>query len=218
MSVFKKIIPFVGIFAMLFLPVSSAQAAGVYTGSTSYWDQLLLGMVHGTSSIPLIGDAVQGIAGGLAGGVCSSSSDGLHHTSAISNDKVYEDSTGYFSFGTCAYCGDRFKVYGADLASAYETQVSELPATGVTSSGALIWEPYYSFSGAGSYGYSYSKFNNVAVGYVFSEEVPFVAPGLNGSSTEYMLDADQKAIVGTSTTSIFVSGYKITLSAPVSGS
>ena len=146
MSVFKKIIPFVGIFAMLFLPVSSAQAAGVYTGSTSYWDQLLLGMVHGTSSIPLIGDAVQGIAGGLAGGVCSSSSDGLHYTSAISDDKVYEDSTGYFSFGTCAYCGDRFKVYGADLASAYETQVAELPATSVGSDGYLYWVPNYMYS------------------------------------------------------------------------
>lgn len=100
-----------------------------------------MGMVHGTSSIPVLGDAVQGIAGGLAGGVCSSSLDGLHHTSAISDDKVYEDSTGYFSFGTCTYCGDRFKVYGGDLESAYETQVAELPAMGVTSSGGLLYNP-----------------------------------------------------------------------------
>lgn len=100
-----------------------------------------MGMVHGTSSIPVLGDAVQGIAGGLAGGVCSSSLDGLHHTSAISDDKVYEDSTGYFSFGTCTYCGDRFKVYGGDLETAYETQVADLPATGVTSSGTLLFNP-----------------------------------------------------------------------------
>ena len=137
----KKIIPFICAFAILFLSVPPAQASGSYTGSTSYWDQLLLGMVHGTSSIPVLGDALQGIAGGLAGGVCSSSSDGLHHTSAISDDKIYEDSTGYFSFGTCTYCGDRFKVYGGDLESAYETQVAELANTTVRSGDSLRCYP-----------------------------------------------------------------------------
>lgn len=127
MSIFKRsILLFFNFLIVLSLFVGSACAAESYTGSTTFWDQMLLGLVHGTDSMPFLGDVVQGIAGAFGGGVCSGSSDGLHHSNSVSGDKVYEDSTGSFAYGTCTYCGDRFKIYSKDLEVAYNAGVSTI--------------------------------------------------------------------------------------------
>ena len=130
-----------GIFLLVPLAPSAA-ASGSYIGSTTYWDQFLLTIVHSTSGIPFLGQGVQSIAGALGGGVCSGSEDALHHATALSDDKVYEDNTGMYSYGTCIYCGARFKVYSDDFADAYDDAVHELSVTGVTSSGDLMWIVY----------------------------------------------------------------------------
>ena len=112
---------------LLLVPLApSAAASGSYIGSTTYWDQFLLTIVHSTSGIPFLGQGVQSIAGALGGGVCSGSEDALHHATALSDDKVYEDNTGMYSYGTCIYCGARFKVYGADLQQAYDSYVEKI--------------------------------------------------------------------------------------------
>lgn len=112
---------------LLLVPLApSAAASGSYIGSTTYWDQFLLTIVHSTSGIPFLGQGVQSIAGALGGGVCSGSEDALHHATALSDDNVYEDNTGMYSYGTCIYCGARFKVYSDDVAGAYGDYVDSI--------------------------------------------------------------------------------------------
>lgn len=126
---------------LLLVPLApSAAASGSYIGSTTYWDQFLLTIVHSTSGIPFLGQGVQSIAGALGGGVCSGSENALHHATALSDDKVYEDNTGMYSYGTCIYCGARFKVYSDDFADAYDDAVHELPGSSITSDGNFIWQ------------------------------------------------------------------------------
>ena len=112
-----------------------------YYNTTGYFDRLLLGIVHGTSSIPLVGDAVQGIAGGLVGDICSGSDDGLHHATEFVDGTLHQKDGLNYALGICLYCGKRFEIYGADVKTAYDNYVETLPATGYTSTGGLIWYP-----------------------------------------------------------------------------
>lgn len=79
MSCLKKRLISIFVCLLILCSWSMPVSAEDYYNTTGYFDQLLLGIVHGTSSIPLVGDAVQGIAGGLVGDICSGSDDGLHH-------------------------------------------------------------------------------------------------------------------------------------------
>lgn len=71
--------------------------------------------------------------------VCPESEDGYHHANSYQKD--LED--GYFTC-ICSYCGREFTAYESDLKQSYQDQVSDLPATGITSSGKLLWQPTFS--------------------------------------------------------------------------
>lgn len=87
------------------------------------------------SGVPILKEFL----GYTAGLVCPESDDGYHHASSYEVDRE----SGYYNC-ICDVCGWPFLAYETDLQQAYETQVSELPATGVTSSGGLIWRPRWS--------------------------------------------------------------------------
>lgn len=136
-----------------------------YYNITGYFDRLLLGIVHGTSSIPLVGDAVQGIAGGLVGDICSGSDDGLHHATEFVDGTLHQKDGLNYALGICLYCGKRFEIYGADVKTAYDNYVETLPAPGYTSDGSLqcslvhdyFWFRYYAGSSDTRYGCEHSK-------------------------------------------------------------
>ena len=130
MNNIKKSLISVLVCSIVFLLCGQPVFAEDYYNSTGYFDCLLLGVVHGTSSIPLIGDAVQGIAGGLFGGICSGSDDGLHHATEFVDGTLRQKDGLNYALGICSYCGNRFEIYGADVKAAYDDYVSELPDTG----------------------------------------------------------------------------------------
>lgn len=70
----------------------------------------------------------------------------------------------------CEYCGKSAGEVGAD---AYQQQVSDLPATGYTSSGNLIWQPTIS---------------DLVDGQVFISSKPFVLPMTRGSNPKNTYD------------------------------
>lgn len=84
------------------------------------------------SGVPILKEFL----GYTAGLVCPESDDGYHHASSYEVDRE----SGYYNC-ICDVCGWPFLAYETDLQQAYETQVSELPATGVTSSGGLLYNP-----------------------------------------------------------------------------
>ena len=118
-----------------------------YYNTTGYFDRLLLGIVHGTSSIPLVGDAVQGIAGGLVGDICSGSDDGLHHATEFVDGTLHQKDGLNYALGICLYCGKRFEIYGADVKTAYNDYVETLPAPSYTSDGSITWSPKIEYWG-----------------------------------------------------------------------
>ena len=101
------------------------------------------------SGVPILKEFL----GYTAGLVCPESDDGYHHASSYEVDRE----SGYYNC-ICDVCGWPFLAYETDLQQAYETQVSELPATGVTSSGGLLFNPLdyldyvrFQFGGTQSY-------------------------------------------------------------------
>ena len=125
------------------------------------------------SGVPILKEFL----GYTAGLVCPESDDGYHHASSYEVDRE----SGYYNC-ICDVCGWPFLAYETDLQQAYETQVSELPATGVTSSGDLLVVLYPSYmsvqftSGRDDY-YSYSpsstltsdSFNFTDIDIIFNE-------------------------------------------------
>lgn len=117
--------------------------------SANFWESQLLGLLSTTSDIPVVGGLVQGLGGCLYGGICSLSSDGFHHADTPQRVSDYRKGFGNSvssatAYCVCKYCGEEFDVVITedDLSSAYDSQVAELPATGVTSSGNLLVNPF----------------------------------------------------------------------------
>lgn len=127
------------------VPFSSAVSSD-YTGAvTGWWDKILYTWVKGASSIPLIGgiygDYAQDVSGFFCKEVCADSPDAVHHASSVDDTEVHGSSDGNFTYATCIYCKQRFKVYASDIQQSYETQVQALPGNSFTSDGNMVWSP-----------------------------------------------------------------------------
>ena len=81
------------------------------------------------SGVPILKEFL----GYTAGLVCPESDDGYHHASSYEVDRE----SGYYNC-ICDVCGWPFLAYETDLQQAYETQVSELPITTVSSYGPSL--------------------------------------------------------------------------------
>ena len=66
------------------------------------------------------------------GFVCPETDDGYHRASSYLKEGIDIDGLPYFSC-ICDYCGQEFTAHEVDLKQSYESQVSELPATEITS-------------------------------------------------------------------------------------
>ena len=84
------------------------------------------------------------------GMVCPNTEDGYHRATSYEEYKKPLIGDPYYSC-ICEHCGHTFKAYETDLKQSYETQVSEMPATGYNSEGRLIWNPFADFDGTGKY-------------------------------------------------------------------
>lgn len=114
-----------------------SDAAGYVVGQ--FWD-----MMTG-KEYDMYFDYWKNFVGYLAGEECPSSPDKYHHGNVpVGGIGVFgsggTDDNGKFVWHTCDYCGEQFKVYASDLQQSYDAQVEELPATGYTSTGSLIWQ------------------------------------------------------------------------------
>ena len=86
-----------------------------------------------------VGGAFQRVYGYSAGLACPNSEDNFHYA----NDYLSwsKDENGAIIYTCqCAGCGATFTAYESDLKQSYDDQVAELPATGITSAGRLIWQ------------------------------------------------------------------------------
>jgi len=195
--------------AVVLCPWLPPATAADYNNRTGVFDHLL-GLVQGTSSIPLAGDAVQGIVGGAFGGVCSGSDDGLHHAKSFVGGTLQNRNGVNYARAICSYCGTEFEVYGADVSTAYTDYVETLPATGYNSAGRLMWQPSAS---AVTFTERYHNFltNLMTVPFssIPSDGIGFLETGngLTGSVTGS----------GSTLTYIWI-GFKGSFSVPVSGS
>ena len=79
------------------------------------------------------------------GTVCELSDDHWHHADESDYVKVSEGKDGTYGVrAKCKYCHKEFAVGGLtadDLSSKYNDYVSNLPASGYTSAGGLLWQP-----------------------------------------------------------------------------
>lgn len=129
------------IFSLL-LPVQGLAAGTDYKQQSDFWT-----WIAGKNSI------LQDLIGYTSGAVCPKSEDGYHHASSY----VKNNEDGYYTC-ICSYCGERFVGYEDDAQQSYDSQVSDLPASGVTSSGNLIvtfYPAYISYSNSGVPVYRY---------------------------------------------------------------
>lgn len=134
--------------------------------------------------------------------------------------------SGFGSEGTdwefcCLYCHEYFTVTGDSLSEAYKDYVDTFPATGITSSGSIIWDTFYSFSGAGYYGCVRLANRFPQIDYAYSDSLPYTSVGSyydEVPTTSYTLDVEQKAILATCSSKYFSFGYKLSFQCPVSGS
>lgn len=110
----------------------------------SWWDSYILKGISSPTNLPLWDTICVNIADHLSGAVCAGSSpDNLHHGSVTKEGTrggVDKNGKPFFDC-ICQYCGDHFKGYASDLSAAYDAYVSDLPASGYTSAGRLIWQP-----------------------------------------------------------------------------
>lgn len=109
----------------LFLPVQVLAAGTDYKQQSDFWT-----WIAGTNSI------LKDFIGYTSGAVCPKSEDGYHHASSY----VKNNEDGYYTC-ICSYCGERFVGYEDDVQQSYDSQVLDLPASGVTSSGNLLFNP-----------------------------------------------------------------------------
>ena len=98
------------------------------------------------------------IAASLSGRVCEFSDDHWHHADESDYVKVSEGKDGTYGVrAKCKYCHKEFAVGGLtadDLSSKYNDYVSNLPASGYTSAGGLLWQPRWIEDMAGEWPYT----------------------------------------------------------------
>lgn len=126
-KLYKRIIAIFCSFAIassfLVVPAYGAE----YTSQPrSWWDSYIMKSFAN-------GEAVGGFWSGMSSlvsdfsssSVCVVSEDHLHHSSDSASSGVDKDGTPYLNC-TCRYCGDKFKAYGSDLSTAYDTYVTSI--------------------------------------------------------------------------------------------
>ena len=98
---------------------------------------------------------MQNVAGIMCESVCSTSPDQLHQATSVT-DEFEKDplgGKGSYTWATCTYCHERFKVYASDLQQSYENQVEEMKKgkkpTQITLSGSFIIHAYDIWDGTG---------------------------------------------------------------------
>ncbi len=80
------------------------------------------------------------IVGYSLGALCPETEDGYHRASSY--QYTFESLLGDTYFRCiCTECGEGFNAYETDLKQSYETQVSEMPATGYNSDGSFLIRP-----------------------------------------------------------------------------
>lgn len=135
----KRIIAVICAVVTLFLTVPVAHADYINT-PVGLWDNSLHRVVRGLSVVG--GDGLaSAILGQVSGSVCGSSSDGYHHANSLQGCTTGTDDQGLYANATCQYCNKSFKVYSADLKTAYEKKITELPSNGYSSDNSLLWYP-----------------------------------------------------------------------------
>lgn len=181
--VYKRIISFLISIVICFsvIPVCRAE----YIGSTSgFWSWFFRDAIEASQDIQLLNPLIKAVGALASGDICEYSGDGYHYADdLLEMDPSITDEYGRASAkAVCKYCNQVFNCYVSDFEQAYETQVSELPATGVTSSGDLLVVLYPSYmsvqftSGRDDY-YSYSpsstltsdSFNFTDIDIIFNE-------------------------------------------------
>lgn len=106
---------------VLFLSVLPFQAVGTeYVSKESFWNWV-------ASSSNIAQGILSHIPIGSRDNVCANSDDGYHH----SNGFIKDGQDGYFRC-VCKDCGQEFRGYASDLASAYDDYVETLPAPEIT--------------------------------------------------------------------------------------
>lgn len=86
---------------------------------------------------------MQNVAGIMCESVCSTSPDQLHHATSVT-DEFEKDplgGKGSYTWATCTYCHERFKVYASDLQQSYDKQVKKLHNKVVVSGASLHCYP-----------------------------------------------------------------------------
>lgn len=184
---------------------------------------MLHGIVNGTSGVFLLSSGIQGIASFLNSDICALSSDGYHYADSFFDDHIGEGKDGAkYAEAICKFCGERFLCYASDLSAAYDDYVKELPASGYNSNGGLIWDTFSSFIGSGSYRTG-TYASSLSEFWMDSDVLPCIATrgGSDYSSPlKYWLDSTNSAIAVSTLNdnSYFLSGIKVVLAAPISGS
>lgn len=118
------------LFVLVAVVLLAALCVPAFAASGSSYEQKV-GWWEWVTHFPVLKE----IWGYASGAVCPKSDDGYHHSSSYEIDR----GNGYFT-SICSFCGQKFKAYESDLQQSYQQQVSDLPATSITSSGSLIWQ------------------------------------------------------------------------------
>lgn len=136
----------VGLLAVFMLILSCVP---VFASSQSEYVQIT-NFLHWSKDVPIWGDFVSY----SSSAICPVAEDGHHRASTYQSENVKE---GYFDC-ICILCGKEFTAYESDLKQSYDNQVAELPATGITSAGRLIWQPTFADANANTSGSSDNYF------------------------------------------------------------
>ena len=94
------------------------------------------------------------IVGYSLGALCPETEDGYHRASSY--QYTFESLLGDTYFRCiCTECGEGFNAYETDLKQSYETQVSEMPATGYNSDGSFLIRPKLKWMSLGEHSIDY---------------------------------------------------------------
>lgn len=206
---------FVMLVPLLVVPASAAdsgsisggeQFSGGFTGGT-FWDS-----AYSSMEMPGYGDDVLKALGTLTSSdACASSASGFHSGSAVSIEKPGGRSR-YEVHCRCDSCGQGFTVgvTVGELNAAYNSYVSNLPASGFASDGSLLLylKPTYSYL---TYYTDYTRY------YYYSPSANKSNPN-NSNVTVAFNEADWVTkFLYSSSVSNFESFYYFTLTTPISG-
>lgn len=136
----------------------------------------------------------------------------------VKTHTTVDGKTGYYYI--CKHCGKSAGEVGNE---AYQQQVSDLPASGITSNGSLVWDTYAAFTGTGSYSYVYIGTSDVFAS-VDSDSLPFLMKDYQSSSAyppiNFRLDTVNHCVIASTAGSGYFSGsgFSFDTEIPVSGS